>query len=194
MPTGERQGMKSIRYRRYLSVACLLLLLAMGVQTWRDWHRSVLNHTLLHAVRNNDNPLLIDALKQGADPNARGDLTDVAGLWHPSLLDLILRRPSPTTQFPALMIAALNGNADNLKTLVQSGADVNVIMSGSNIEGCTALLYAAMARKPDMVKVLLEHGANVHVRAFNGHTALSQASAMKRTETIRLLKQAGATE
>lgn len=201
--------MKPIHYKRYLGAVCLLLLLAMGVQTWRDWNQSVLNHTLLYAVRNDDNQLVIDALKQGADPNARGDLSRLAdhpihfkenghditvGPWHPSLIDLLLRRRSPNTQFPALMIAACNENAGNVKALVESGADVNVIMSGSNIEGYTALLYASIASKPDMVKILLEHGANVNVRAFDGHTALSQALALKRTETTRLLKRAGATE
>ena len=201
--------MKPIRHKRYLGAACLLLILAMGVRTWRDWNQSVLNNTLIYAVRNDDNQLVIDSLKQGADPNARGDLLRLvddpihfqsngqeinAGPWHPSLIDLILRRQSPNTQFPALMIAAHNGNAVNVKALAESGADVNVIMSGSNIEGYTALLYAAFDPHPDMVKILLEHGANVHVRAFDGHTALSQALALKRTETIRLLKRAGATE
>ena len=201
--------MKPIRHKRYLGAACLLLILAMGVRTWRDWNQSVLNHTLLYAVRNDDNQLVIDSLKQGADPNARGDLLRLVddpihfqsngqeisvGPWHPSLIDLILRRQSPNTQFPALMIAAHNGNAVNVKALAESGADVNVIMSGSNIEGYAALLYAAFDPHPDMVKILLEHGANVHVRAFDGHTALSQALALKRTETIRLLKRAGATE
>lgn len=93
------------------------------------------------------------------------------------------------------MVAAFNGNADNVKALVERGMDVNAIVpAGSNAEGYTALIHTGISAKPDMVKILLEHGANVHFKLRDWYTALRNASALQYTETIRLLKQAGAAE
>jgi len=189
--------MKMRSLKRYLYSATgllLLLILVMGILTWRACQQSLLNQTLIQAVRHNDTERVKDLLKQGADPNARGGLFDFTDTWHPSLLDIVFRR-EPNTQFPALMIAAFNGDAESVRALVERGAEVNKVMpAGSNVAGYTALIYAANRPESLPVKILLEHGANVHIKARDGLTPLKCATKMQYKDTIRLLKQAGATE
>ena len=54
-----------------------------------------------------------------------------------------------------LSLAARGGNADKLRALIDSGADV----SAFDAEGLTPLMHAAKHGHADVVKVLLEAGA-----------------------------------
>ena len=77
-----------------------------------------------------------------------------------------LRGPGGSTP---LMYAALYGDADSVKFLLEHGADPNI----QNDAGATALMWAA----DDLSKtrLLLEHGADANARSADGHTALSAA-------------------
>ncbi len=69
-----------------------------------------------------------------------------------------------------LMHAAAFGNAETLRFLIDSGADVN----SKNDFGATALLWAA--RDPEKAKLLIEHGADVSVQSKQGRTPLMMAA------------------
>ena len=69
-----------------------------------------------------------------------------------------------------LMYAALHGNADIVKHLLDHGADPNF----ADPDGATALLWGA--RSEPIVKLLLEHDANAAVKSKRGTSALTVAA------------------
>jgi ankyrin repeat protein len=89
-----------------------------------------------------------------------------------------------------------------IRPLLDYGADINA----QNNMGETALIMAAQLESyvgaaqflgdrdsAAAVKVLLARGAKAHIRTRNGNTALKWAKAKGHTKTIKLLRNAGAT-
>ena len=68
-----------------------------------------------------------------------------------------------------LMGAAKNGCSENMKVLIEAGADVNMACSQT---GNTALLEAAVANQIDCVRLLLQSGAHVNIRNLRRLNAL----------------------
>jgi serine/threonine-protein phosphatase 6 regulatory ankyrin repeat subunit B len=56
------------------------------------------------------------------------------------------------------------------------------------------LINAAWAGQNDVVELLLSKGADLNLKGDLGDTALSRATDSGHTETIQILKQAGAKE
>src|SRR5215203_1269230 len=113
-------------------VSSLLCLVGLSVaQTPGD-------ASLFQAIRQSD----AAAVKRSLDRGARADSKDAEGV-------------------PALMAAALFGNTDCLKVLLDHGANPNA----GNAVGATPLMWAI----PDLAKVriLLERGADVNARSAN---------------------------
>ncbi len=77
-----------------------------------------------------------------------------------------------------LMEAAVRGNVEVMKLLIEHGADVNM----ADKDGWTALMGAVVQGHTESVKLLLKHGAKVRARNHNGETALIMAAKMKHTE------------
>lgn len=75
-------------------------------------------------------------------------------------------------QLTALMSAALDGDTNKVRTLLESGADINA----QDAKGRTALMLAVINRHASTAKVLLNAGADMSVRADDGRTALSLAA------------------
>jgi ankyrin len=89
-----------------------------------------------------------------------------------------------------LQLAAINGNAAMIETLVNAGADPNASLSKY---GDTALMMAARTGKTDAIKVLLDHGANVNVKETWGDTtALMWAVSQKHSDAVKMLLDRGA--
>ena len=86
-----------------------------------------------------------------------------------------------------LMYAAAFGNAQQMKLLLESGADVNA----QNVFHATALIWAG----GDAVKsrMLIEHGADINVRTQQGQTPLMVAARRNgNADLVRLLLEKGA--
>lgn len=91
----------------------------------------------------------------------------------------------------ALMRASRAGHADTVRSLLNSPG-VNVNARDEN--GSTPLIEAARNGHDGVVEALLIARADVKAKDERGKTALMYASEGGHTESVKLLRQAGATE
>jgi hypothetical protein len=85
--------------------------------------------------------------------------------------------------------AATEGNAHELRTLVQKGANID---AKDKEQGWTPLMRAIEGGHTKAAKFLIESKANVNVKADTGTTALMVAAIKGNLQVIRLLLKAGA--
>ena len=86
--------------------------------------------------------------------------------------DLSLSASAGEHAAPALLQAARDGNARNVKTLLAEGADVNV----RDNRDLTALMEAVFWGLSEIVSLLIGAGANVNAKNKDGSTALLDAA------------------
>jgi hypothetical protein len=86
-------------------------------------------------------------------------------------IDLNAREPANGST--PLIVAAVFGQTEAARVLVESGAEVDA----TNNDGSTALLTAAFFCHPETVELLLESGADVNVANNAGRTPLDTVSA-----------------
>lgn len=90
-----------------------------------------------------------------------------------------------------LLVAARKSNVEQVKALLDKGADVDA----KSPYGATPLFFACDRGNDVVVKILLEKGANPNVQdTFYKATPLGWASGKKNPEVIRLLLEHGAKE
>ncbi len=87
-----------------------------------------------------------------------------------------------------LMRAALDGNTESVRELINQGADIN----RRDDSGRTALMFAVVNRHYETMKVLLEHGADVNARSKQGGTALMGAAMAGELSMVQALLDKGA--
>ncbi len=85
----------------------------------------------------------------------------------------------------ALMLAALHGQFDTAKLLVEAGAEVNRA-------GWTPLHYAVVSGNVDLVRYLLEQSAYIDAQSPNATTPLMMAARQKLPSLAELLIEEGA--
>ena len=95
-----------------------------------------------------------------------------------------------SSRFPPLHIAARNGDAQAVVTLLDGGAGIDEVDSGPN--GWTPLLHAIHKDQLATVKLLLAHGADPNRLALNGTSPLNLAASQGDLETVHVLLAAGA--
>ena len=88
----------------------------------------------------------------------------------------------------ALMRAAIEGNTEQVRELLNEGADIN----RRDDNGRTALMFAVINAYHETMKVLLEHGADVNARSNVGGTALMAAALAGDLKTAQALLDRGA--
>ena len=87
-----------------------------------------------------------------------------------------------------LMRAALDGDTESVKELINQGGDINQ----RDDNGRTALMFAVVNRHYETMKVLLEHGADVNARSNTGGTALMGAAMAGELSMVQALLDKGA--
>jgi len=119
---------------------------------------------ILTALRNGDRRAFESAVRQSDDVNARGP-----GGWTP------------------LMYAAFYGDGNDVRLLLEKGADPNI----RNDAGATALMYAA--GNEERTRLLLDRRADPNLRSGEGRTALLIAVARPDSyASVKLLLDRGA--
>jgi ankyrin repeat protein len=148
------------------------------------------------AVEFDDARTVQKLLARGVDPNVvdrRGDPVLVVALREKSLKaatalikakDIDFDKANPAGETP-LMMAALQGELDMVKLMVDEEAEVNKT-------GWTPLHYASTTGHNDVVKYLLDHAAYIDAESPNGTTPLMMAARGGHIETVKLLLDEGA--
>ena len=88
----------------------------------------------------------------------------------------------------ALMRAALDGNTEKVKELIQRGTDINQ----RDDNGRTALMFAVINSHYETMRVLLESGADVNAKSNMGGTALMGAASDGDLRMVQALLDGGA--
>jgi hypothetical protein len=191
--------------RRFWDIGAGLLLTGVLVATaagfW--WVRQVklrrqrADGALAAALREEDVPAGLRAMREGAHPDVRGPngetlLMLTCGADGPDVIrsqpwqgdpaavrELLAHHPEVNArdrkQFTPLMYAAGNPHPEVTQMLLAAGADPNA----RDYQGGTALMSAVICSRPEVVRALLEHGADPGLKDKTGWTALSFAAGRK---------------
>lgn len=174
----------------FIVILCMALLATAAPQDAR----------LSDAAMEGDRSLVQELLQQNVDVNAaQGDGT-TALHWaayrdDAEMAELLIQAGADVHaktrlgDITPLFIAAKDGNAAVIESLLSAGAGANA----TNAMGTTPLMLASASGVTDAVESLLEHGADVNAReSAYGQTALMFAAALNRADVIRLLASRGA--
>jgi ankyrin repeat protein len=151
------------------------------------------------AVQRDDGDAITTLLRRGFDPNTRDPkgqvgLTLALQSGSTKVFDALMAVRQTNVEArngqdeSPLMMAALKGNMEAVKSLLARGADVNKT-------GWAPLHYAASAGSPRHVQIialLLEHHAYIDAGSPNGTTPLMMAAHYGSTEAVQLLLDEGA--
>jgi ankyrin repeat protein len=121
-----------------------------------------------------------------ADKSYFARIRVVAGI---SFAIILFAGPCAADRVEDFFKAAAQGDVDELKLLIEHGADVNAKRPQ---EGSTVLMIACKQGNVRLVDLLLKKGADVNSANVNGWTALMAAAADGHTEIVRLLLAHGA--
>lgn len=148
------------------------------------------------AVNRDDGSAVQTLVKRGFDPNSR-DPAGQTGL-HVALRDQSPRVVKALLESPALdvnahnasgesplMMAALRGNLDMARVLLERGAKVHQ-------DGWSPLHYAATGPEPKVVALLLDRGAPIDALSPNKTTPLMMAAGYGAEASVDLLLSRGA--
>lgn len=137
-----------------------------------------------------------ELLALGFDPNTLSDYGQVPlylALQEdcPAVVAVLLASPalkvdaSNAKGETPLMMAALKGQVDLARKLIERGAKVRK-------SGWTPAHYAASGPSAELLALLLDRGADIDARAPDGNTPLMQAARFGTEDSIKLLVQRGA--
>ena len=170
-----------------------------------NWQDPTTGRTaLMLASSNGDLDMVKDLIRRGADRNMRtkGDwcisdnydvqctAMDYARLDGHVQVALYLEGKDTNAYERTLHYAAKSGDLEKVRSLIQSGADVNEAEEMSKL---TPLHYAARSNNLPIVKLLLSSGAKPSPQDYVGITPLRDAIVNYRKELATVLIEAGAS-
>lgn len=161
---------------------------------------SAIANPIHDAARVGDAEAVTRLLDQGVnveDRNATGEtpLISAALAGQTQVVELLLARHAAIEArnnrgLTPLHAAAYGGHPDTVATLIEHGTAVN---DDQNRYHTTPLIIAAEDGHTEVVKLLIAKGADLEAVEANGYTALTQAWAVNKWDTVDVLLKAGAT-
>lgn len=150
----------------------------------------VIDDELITAAKKGNLVKCRELIKAGADVNAKDKYSrtvlDIAKInGNAEVVNLLI---GIRTKFKQLVIAAEKGKIDQVKALIEAGADANA----TDEDGRTALMCAAGKGHFDVVNLLIEAGADANTTDEDGGTALMEAALFGHLDVARLLIENGA--
>jgi ankyrin repeat protein len=148
---------------------------------------------VLHALYNGRAELVEPLL----DANPPLDVFDAAAVGRVRGLEELLEAEPELAKawspdgFTALHLAAFFGEEETARTLIDAGAEVNVVARNATIH-VTPLHSAAAGSHAEIVKLLLEHGADPNAAQDGGFTPLHSAAQNDDRDSVEALLEAGA--
>ena len=119
---------------------------------------------ILLAAQQGDTATIHQLLQEGVDVNTRQRA--------PRYVNLMKGRPYVMNDYTPLMYAAMYGQKDAAKVLLENGATVNA----HSITGNTPLMAAANMGNVEIVTLLIRNGADVRAKNRYGATAVNFAT------------------
>jgi hypothetical protein len=149
---------------------------------------------LASQCRHNRTPLSYEGWSQGY-PHDVPILSLAAGFHMPSVLRRLMAQSHPVDGkgrdgFTALMRAAMCGRTENVKVLLDHGADANT----SDSRGITALHLSALVGEPGSTQALLDASAEVNAKTLINWTPLMFAATRGMMDVVKALVKAGADQ
>ena len=184
-PVARFQSIKYITKTIYLIV--FQCFISANAGSFEDFFKAI----------DEDKPQVIaQLLKRGFDPNTvdeKGQAALMLAYQRESfkVLDQLILWPDTQVEVrnPAdesvLMLAALKGQLDLCRRLIERGADVNKT-------GWTALHYAATGGHVEVIRLLLDKHAYIDSTSPNGSTPLMMAARYGNSSAVKLLLEEGA--
>ena len=148
---------------------------AAGSLSANGMTQAQLDAGLIAAVRGDNLENACEYLRRGANPGAR-------------------ETSAPSTEHyrkTGLMIAAVYGQLEMAKLLLNNGAEANQKAPVSNSRGWIMALPSAI-RYPEIIKLLLDRGADINLTEKDGRGALWGAAHWGFWESVKLLLERGA--
>lgn len=156
------------------------------------------NEKMVNAIYSKDLASLKEALKDGANPNYIYDETPI--LWmafgnnevNTEMVKELLAHGADANAVTSanlpLIVMVAHGHIEQLRALLDAGADVNA----SNNYGFTAIHKAVSRGMVDNIKLLIERGANVNAKSSYGWTPLHESVKSNSLDATQVLLDAGA--
>ncbi|CAB3757849.1 hypothetical protein LMG29739_02801 [Paraburkholderia solisilvae] len=184
-------ALRAARTMLAASVACAALLALFA-----PYATAAPADTMIKAVKFDDVKEVKKQLANGMDPNLADDygmplLVLAAREKSEKVAAVLLDNPKTNIEITdkagenAMMMAALNGDAELVNLLIAKGAEVNR-------KGWAPLHYAATNGNDEVVKLLLDHSAYIDAGSPNGTTPLMMAARGGHVSTVKLLLDNGA--
>jgi hypothetical protein len=110
-----------------------------------------------------------------------------ASFGHTTVLRLLLLKSNPDEINEVLVDAAMGGQAEIVRDMLQRGAPPN-----ARFMTTPAIIFAVGSGSTETVKLLIDYGADVNLQDDEGQTALMLATITDRPEMVKLLIRAKA--
>jgi uncharacterized protein len=173
---------------------CFCVCLALGLGALPA--RADDNEEFFIATKIDNDRTVRELLNKGFDPNTpstKGDVALVLAMKEeaPKVATALLAHPKIQVDAAnqagetALMMAALKGNEEWVRRLIERGAQINR-------QGWTPLHYAATGAQTKLVVLLLDKGADIEAPSPNGTTPLMMAARYGSQQSASLLLARGA--
>ncbi|MBO1225611.1 MAG: ankyrin repeat domain-containing protein [Candidatus Scalindua sediminis] len=187
--TIDRDGYTALIWAAvYGQRACVQKLIEKGSKV--DVKNSIGWTALISASHNGHKAIVELLIENGADVNVKANdgntaLTFASAGAYDEIVDILKKSGAVSVKYQddKILTAALKGDVNTLKALLEKGVSPNTI---SRIGGETPLMYATGKNHIECAKLLLRYGADANIEADDGHTVFDDIK--DKPEMLKLIE------